>query len=80
MAPTGDLAITWLGHSTFTLTTPGGKTVLIDPWVEGNPACPDEAKSFDAIDIMLITHAHFDHMGDAVALAQAHGQIGRAHV
>lgn len=73
MAPTGDLAITWLGHSTFTLTTPGGKTVLIDPWVEGNPACPDEAKSFDAIDIMLITHAHFDHMGDAVALAQAYG-------
>ncbi len=72
MAPTGDLAITWLGHSTFTLTTPGGKRVLIDPWVGGNPACPEEAKSFDALDLMLITHAHFDHMGDAVPLAQAH--------
>lgn len=72
MAPTGDLAITWLGHSTFKLTTPGGKTVLIDPWVAGNPACPEEAKSLDALDVMLITHAHFDHMGDAVSIAKAH--------
>jgi L-ascorbate metabolism protein UlaG (beta-lactamase superfamily) len=71
MAATGDLSITWLGHATFKLTTPGGKTVLIDPWVAGNPACPEEAKKLEALDLMLITHAHFDHMGDAVSLAKA---------
>lgn len=72
MASNGDLSITWLGHSTFRIVTPGGKSVLIDPWVAGNPACPDKAKEIDALDLILITHAHFDHMGDAVALSKAH--------
>lgn len=72
MASTGDLSVTWLGHSTFKLVTPGGKTVVIDPWVQNNPACPEEAKKLDALDLILITHAHFDHMGDAVSLANAH--------
>jgi L-ascorbate metabolism protein UlaG (beta-lactamase superfamily) len=64
--------LTWLGHATFKVETPEGKTVLIDPWVEGNPACPDPLKKFDKIDLMLITHGHGDHMGDAVALAKKH--------
>ena len=63
------LSLTWLGHSTFKLTTPEGKIVLIDPWVDGNPACPAGAKNFDRLDLMLITHGHSDHMGDALALA-----------
>lgn len=63
--------ITWLGHSTFTIVSPGGKIVLIDPWVMGNPACPESLKRFD-LDLMLITHGHFDHMGDAVELARRH--------
>ncbi len=65
-----DLVITWLGHATFLLKTPGGKTVLIDPWVMGNPACPDDRKTIDALDVMLCTHGHFDHIGDAVAIAR----------
>jgi L-ascorbate metabolism protein UlaG (beta-lactamase superfamily) len=64
--------LTWLGHSAFRITLPGGKVVLIDPWVMGNPACPDALKTFDRIDVMLITHGHFDHIGDAVALAKKH--------
>ena len=64
--------LTWLGHGTFKVQTPGGKTVLIDPWVQGNPACPDRLKQFDKIDVMLITHGHFDHIADAVALALQH--------
>lgn len=64
--------LTWLGHATFQITTPSGKVVLIDPWVMGNPACPDAQKKFSRIDIMLITHGHFDHIGDAVALAREH--------
>jgi len=62
--------LTWLGHSTFRLESPGGKTILIDPWVMGNPACPESEKQLKKVDLMLVTHGHFDHCGDAVALAQ----------
>lgn len=64
--------LAYLGHATFKLTTPSGKVVLIDPWVMNNPACPDSQKSFDKIDLMLITHGHFDHIADAVELAKKH--------
>ena len=64
--------LTWLGHSTFKITLPGGKVMVIDPWVMGNPACPEALKKFDRLDVMLITHGHFDHIGDAVALAKQH--------
>lgn len=65
-----NLELTWLGHSTFLLTTPGGKRVLIDPWVMNNPVCPDEFKNLGHLDLMLITHGHFDHIGDAVEIAK----------
>lgn len=63
---------TFLGHATVRCDLPGGEVVLIDPWVQGNPSCPDEHKTFDRLDAILITHAHFDHMGDAVELAKKH--------
>ena len=72
---TRGVKLTWLGHATFKIQTPGGKTVLLDPWVQGNPACPDNLKQFDKIDTMLITHGHFDHIGDAVALAKKHKPV-----
>jgi L-ascorbate metabolism protein UlaG (beta-lactamase superfamily) len=61
---------TALGHATVRCDLPGGEVVLIDPWVMGNPACPEEHKTFDRLDAILITHAHSDHMGDAVELAK----------
>lgn len=61
---------TYLGHATVRCDLPSGEVVLIDPWVEGNPACPDELKTFERIDAMLLTHAHFDHIADAVSLAK----------
>ena len=61
---------TYLGHGTFKVKTSQGKIILIDPWVMGNPACPNNLKQFDKIDLMLITHAHFDHIADAVELAK----------
>ncbi len=64
--------ITWLGHGTFKLVTPGGSVVLVDPWVQGNPACPEALKKFDRLDIMLITHGHFDHISDAVSVSRQH--------
>ena len=62
--------LTWLGHHTFRLETSSGRIVLIDPWVEGNPACPQEHKSFEKLDVITISHGHGDHMGDAVTLAK----------
>lgn len=65
-------SFTWLGHATVLCNLPGGEAVLIDPWVMGNPACPDSRKRLERMDAMLITHAHSDHMGDAVELAKRH--------
>ena len=62
--------ITWLGHSTFAITLPSGKVVLLDPWLTGNPACPEAQKSPARVDAMLISHGHGDHLGDAVALGK----------
>jgi len=62
--------VTWLGHSTFVFETPGGKIILVDPWVMGNPSTPDDKKTFDKIDVILCTHGHGDHIGDGVALAK----------
>ncbi|MCA1838115.1 MAG: MBL fold metallo-hydrolase, partial [Gemmatimonadaceae bacterium] len=38
------LSITWFGHATFLLTTPGGKRIVFDPWLTGNPKTPAGAK------------------------------------
>jgi L-ascorbate metabolism protein UlaG (beta-lactamase superfamily) len=64
--------ITWLGHATFRVETPGGKIILIDPWVMGNPACPTTERHVRKVDVMLCTHGHFDHIGDAVEIAKTH--------
>ena len=61
--------VRFLGHSTFLIQSPGGKEVLIDPWVLSNPSCPDEAGKLEKLDLMLITHGHGDHMPEAVTLA-----------
>jgi L-ascorbate metabolism protein UlaG (beta-lactamase superfamily) len=64
------IKITWLGHATFRIQTPKGKTVLVDPWVMQNPACPEKEKTVKSLDVMLITHGHGDHIGDAVEIAK----------
>jgi L-ascorbate metabolism protein UlaG (beta-lactamase superfamily) len=72
----GVLSFTWLGHSTFLFRSPGGKRILIEPFVASNPACPDSAKKIGELDLILITHGHSDHAGDAASIARATG----AHV
>ncbi|HEX8919588.1 MAG TPA: metal-dependent hydrolase [Chloroflexota bacterium] len=73
MSANGDLKITWLGHATTRIDTADGKVILIDPWLQGNPAVQESHKSIDRVDLMLVTHAHSDHMGDAVSIAKQTG-------
>jgi L-ascorbate metabolism protein UlaG (beta-lactamase superfamily) len=66
------IKLTWLGHATFRVETPERKILLIDPWVMGNPACPQNERAVQKVDVMLCTHGHFDHIGDAVEIAKKH--------
>jgi L-ascorbate metabolism protein UlaG (beta-lactamase superfamily) len=68
-----DTTLTWLGHATFRFDTPGGKRVYVDPFLNGNPKCPESELEPERIDVIAITHGHGDHVGDAVALAKKHG-------
>ncbi len=69
-----DTELTWLGHSTFQIRTPGGKTLLVDPWLSGNPACPQSFKDQPPkADALLLTHAHGDHISDAVEIGRQTG-------
>jgi L-ascorbate metabolism protein UlaG (beta-lactamase superfamily) len=66
-----NLSLTWLGHSTFLFRTPAGRRLIVDPWIKTNPACPDSVKDVGALDLMLLTHGHGDHTGDAVSVARS---------
>ena len=68
-----DTTLTWLGHATFRFDTPGGKRVYVDPFLNGNPKCPESEIEPERIDVIAITHGHGDHVGDTVALAKKHG-------
>ena len=69
----------WLGQAGYRITTPGGKTIVIDPWITGGPKTPAVYKSDIAalgkVDLLLVTHAHVDHIGDAPALAKLHKTV-----
>jgi L-ascorbate metabolism protein UlaG (beta-lactamase superfamily) len=62
--------LTWLGHASFRLDTPGGKRIYVDPWLDGNPRCPDAEKQPERCDIVAITHGHSDHTGSAAELGK----------
>jgi len=68
-----DTTLTWLGHSAFRIETPGGKRVYIDPFLHGNPKCPEAEQEPERVDVIAVTHGHGDHVGDTVDLARKHG-------
>jgi L-ascorbate metabolism protein UlaG (beta-lactamase superfamily) len=75
MAIDRDTTFTWHGHACIEVRTPGGLTILIDPWF-GNPKSDRAAKDVTRCDVMLVTHGHFDHLGggddgiDAITIAE----------
>ena len=74
-AQTGKTELLWLGQAAFRLTTPSGKVIVIDPWLRSNPRTPPEYKELEKlgkVDLILVTHGHFDHIADAPALALMH--------
>lgn len=71
-AEAGKVEVLWLGQAAVKITSPGGKVIVIDPWLQTNPKTPPEYKKLEAlgkVDLILVTHAHFDHMADAPALS-----------
>lgn len=69
---TGKTEVLWLGQSAFRITTPGGKVIVTDPWLKLNPLTPPEYKNLQAlgkVDVILVTHGHWDHFADAPELA-----------
>lgn len=72
---TSQTELTWYGHAAFKLTTPSGKVLLIDPWLT-NPANKngkDDLAKLDKADLILVTHGHFDHVGNSAEIAKKTG-------
>ena len=63
------LELTWLGHSAVRLRLNDGTTIYIDPFLEGNPACPEAERDPARADAVFLTHGHADHFGDTPHLA-----------
>jgi L-ascorbate metabolism protein UlaG (beta-lactamase superfamily) len=76
---TGKTQLLWLGQSGFRIKTPGGKTIVIDPWITQGPKAPVEFKkdlsALGHVDFLLVTHAHVDHLADAPDIAKLNQSI-----
>jgi L-ascorbate metabolism protein UlaG (beta-lactamase superfamily) len=80
-AGSAKVEVMWLGQAAFKITSPGGKVIVTDPWLRTNPLTPADYKkleSFGKIDVLLVSHGHFDHVADAPALAQMYNVPIRA--
>jgi L-ascorbate metabolism protein UlaG (beta-lactamase superfamily) len=66
------IQIIWLGHATFEIQVESGEVLILDPWIEGNPAYPEKHKIHKA-DAIAVSHAHSDHMGSVIPLAKKFG-------
>jgi L-ascorbate metabolism protein UlaG (beta-lactamase superfamily) len=68
----GQTELTWYGHAAFKIVTPSGKTILVDPWITNpvNKSGKEDLGKLDKADLILISHGHFDHVGDAAAIAK----------
>jgi len=65
------MRVEYLGHSAFLLEGEGGE-VLIDPYLKGNPLASTSGEDLEP-DLILVTHAHHDHLGDAIGISRRTG-------
>jgi L-ascorbate metabolism protein UlaG (beta-lactamase superfamily) len=70
-----DTQLTWLGHASFRFDSPGGKRVYVDPFLNGNPKCPEAELKPEHVDLIAITHGHGDHVGDTVEIWKEHKPV-----
>jgi L-ascorbate metabolism protein UlaG (beta-lactamase superfamily) len=74
-AADGEVTVQRFGQSAFEITSANGKVILVDPFLTKNPKTPPEHKDLAAlgrVDLVLVTHAHGDHVGDGPVLAKMH--------
>jgi L-ascorbate metabolism protein UlaG (beta-lactamase superfamily) len=74
----GKTELLWLGQASFRIKSPGGKVIVIDPWLTAGPKAPAAYKDLAAlgrVDLLLVTHAHVDHLGDASAIAKLNNTV-----
>lgn len=76
LSPAQAFELQWFGQSAFKITTPGGKVILIDPFITKNPKTPSDLKDLEKIgnvDLILVTHGHGDHVGDTAKISEQTG-------
>src|SRR5438034_6504127 len=74
----GKTKLLWLGQASWRIESPGGKVIVIDPWLTQGPKAPAQYKDLAAlgkVDLLLVTHAHVDHIGDAPAIAKMYNTV-----
>jgi L-ascorbate metabolism protein UlaG (beta-lactamase superfamily) len=79
ISTTGKTQLEWLGQASFKLVTPGGKNIIIDPWITGGPKAPaiykKDLSALGKVDFLLVTHGHVDHLGDAPEIAKLNNAV-----
>ena len=76
LAWSAGIEVLWLGQAATRITTPSGKVIMIDPFLRKNPKTPaayKDLKALGKVDLILVTHGHFDHTADVGELAKLTG-------
>lgn len=69
------VSIRFLGTAAFEIITDDGKVVLIDPFLDENPVCPYKVDDLERLDLLLVTHSAFDHMGDTEKIMRSFPEL-----
>lgn len=64
------LRLTYLGHATAIIETEAGMRILMDPWIDANPGCPYKVATLPHIDLVVASHAAWDHIGDVLGVLE----------